>query len=162
MFERQVARGVEAANRKDVDAVMRYWADEGVLVLCGRSAVSGRYEGKAAIRSFFERLFDGLTEIEFTVRHVGFTNPVALTYRNTIFIEFHIHETNKTGTSIDTDAVAVLEVRRGKTVSHREFWFDPTAMEAIWGSSASASPIDASDGATGDDLLPEGALGGGV
>lgn len=144
MFEQQVARGLEAANRKDLDAVMRFWAEDGVLILCGKSAVSGRYEGKAAIRSFFERLFDGLTEIRFTVRHVGFTNPVALTYRNTIFVEFHIRETNRAGTSIDTDAVAVLDVRRGKTISQREFWFDPTAMETIWGPGLGASTSAAS------------------
>jgi ketosteroid isomerase-like protein len=113
--------------------VMRGWADDGVMVLGGRTALSGRYEGKAAIRECFARIFAGLDGSELMVQHVGFANPVALTLANTMFVAYHVRERSHDGQAFETDAIAVFQLRRGKAVHLTEYWLDPAGGEAIWG-----------------------------
>jgi ketosteroid isomerase-like protein len=132
MYEQRVQRSMEAMSRKDLAAVMRWWADDGVFELAGHTELSGRYEGKAAIEGLFRRIFDRLDVIRFTVKHVALVNPVGFTYNNTIFVESEVDETSTDGVTIRDQRIAVYEYRHGKVVSVREWAFDPTVIEAIW------------------------------
>jgi ketosteroid isomerase-like protein len=133
MYEQRAQRSMEAMNRKDLAAVMAPWADGGVFELAGHTTLSGRYEGKAAIEGLFRRIFQGLDAIRITVKHVALVNPVGFTYNNTIFIEYGVDETSPDGVTIHDERIAVTEYRHGKVVSMREWAFDPTIIEAIWG-----------------------------
>jgi len=136
VFEQLVQRNMEAFGRKDLAAVMRWWADDGILELAGHTPVSGRYEGRDAIAGFFRTVFERYASVRLTVRHVAFTNPVALTYRNTVYVESELEATSSEGVTIHDERIAVFEYRRGKVVSMREWAFDPTIIEAIWGHEA--------------------------
>ena len=57
-----VRRAFEAANRRDLDAVIRFFASDGVFA--GRG-VGGPFEGRAAIRSTFDDWFGAFEELEF-------------------------------------------------------------------------------------------------
>ena len=138
MFEQRAQRAAEAMNRKDLAAVLRPWADDGVFEMAGHTTRSGRYEGKAAIEAFFRRIFERLEVIKFTVRRVGLANPVGFTYNNTIFIEMEVEEVSTDGATLHTLSLGVYEWRRGKLVGVREWHFDPTAYESIWGRAESA------------------------
>jgi ketosteroid isomerase-like protein len=63
-------RAFEAVNRRDLDAVMGFFAPDAVLD--GR-AVGGLYEGRAAIRGFLEDWFDSFAELRMDVE-----DPVVL------------------------------------------------------------------------------------
>jgi len=61
----------EAANRRDLDAVISFYAPDAVFE--GRIA-GDNYEGRAAIRSFLENWFSAYEELEFKpedVRNLG-------------------------------------------------------------------------------------------
>ena len=57
-------RSIEAANRRDLDAVASSFAEDGTLD--GR-ALGDHFEGRAAIRSFLEDWFGTYQELEFGV-----------------------------------------------------------------------------------------------
>jgi ketosteroid isomerase-like protein len=58
----RVRRALEAANRRDLDAVIRFYASDAVFA--GR-AVGGPFEGRAAIRGTLEDWFGAYEELEF-------------------------------------------------------------------------------------------------
>jgi len=133
VFEQRVQRTFEAITRKDLAAVMKGWADDGVLEFPGRSTLGGRYEGRVAIEGFFRRWFERMSSIRLNVRHVGFSSP-ALTYRGTMFVEFDTDQVTVEGRALHTDVVGVYRLRRGKLTLYREFLFDATEAEVVWGS----------------------------
>lgn len=132
MFEQRAQRAMDAVSRKDLAAVMRGWADDGVLEFPGDSPLSGRYQGKQAIEGFFRRWFERMETIRLTVKHVGFASPT-LTYRGTAFIEFDTDQKTKDGYEFHTEVVGVYRYRGGKLTSYREFLFDPSQIETVWG-----------------------------
>ena len=136
MFEQRAQRSLEAIGRKDLAAVMRWWADDAVMEFMGHSPISGRYEGKPAIEDFYRREFAGLEAIRITVKHVAFASPVGFTYNNTVYIESAVDETSIDGVTIHDERIVVLEYCHGKVVSMREWAFDPTIFDAFWGSLA--------------------------
>jgi ketosteroid isomerase-like protein len=133
MLERQVQHTFEAMNRKDLAAVMKGWADDGVLEFPGRSSLSGRYEGKVAIEAFFRRWFERMASIRLTVKHVAFANPVALNYTNTMYVEFDTDQVTTDGVSFHTEVVGVYRLRRRKLTYYREYLFDPDLAITVWG-----------------------------
>ena len=145
MFERLAARSFEAMNRKDLPGVMRFWADDGVFEFPGHTPISGRIVGKPAIEAWFRRYFDRMASVRFTVRRAGIANPVGLTYSNTLYIEWDVDLTSVDGVTIHTSGVGVYTVRRGKLISVKDYVFDPSIGEAIWGRAetpATGVPLD--------------------
>lgn len=133
MFEQRMQRTFEAVSRKDLAAVMRGWAEDGVLEFPPGSTLGGRYEGKPAIEGFFRRWFERMASIRVTVRHVAFANPVALTLGTTMFVEFETDQRTTDGLTLHTEVVGVYRLRRGKLVSYREYILDPRAAAEVWG-----------------------------
>jgi uncharacterized protein (TIGR02246 family) len=62
-----VGRAFEAANRRDLDAVARSFAEDATFD--GR-ALGDRFDGRAAIRSFVEEWFGTYEELEFGLEEV--------------------------------------------------------------------------------------------
>ena len=139
MFEHRVQHSMEAMNHKDLAAVMQPWADDAVFEFLGHTPISGRYEGKPAIEDFFRQVFDGLETLQINVKHAAFANPVGLTYNNTVYIEYDVRETTRAGVTISDERISVIDYRHGKVVSMREWAFDPTIVEAVWGPAAGSA-----------------------
>lgn len=138
MFEQRVQRTFEAVGRKDLAAVMKGWADDGVLEFPGHSSLSGRYEGRPAIEGFFRRWFERMASIRVTVHRVGFSTP-ALSYGGTMFVEFVTDQVTTEGRAFHTEVLGVYRLRRGRLTHYREYLFDPSEAEAIWGPATSAT-----------------------
>ena len=136
MFEKRTQHNMDAMSRKDLAAVMRSWADDGVLEFTGHTPISGRYEGKPAVAEFFRTVFAGVESIRITVKHVAFANPVGLNYSNTVYVESEVDATSREGVTIHDERIAVIKYRHGKVVALREWAFDPTIVEAMWGRAA--------------------------
>ena len=62
-----VGRAFEAANRRDLDAVVNSFAEDAIFD--GR-ALGDRFDGRAAIRSFLEDWFGAYEELEFGIEEV--------------------------------------------------------------------------------------------
>jgi ketosteroid isomerase-like protein len=62
-----VGMAFEAANRRDIDAVVSSFAEDAIYE--GR-ALGDRFEGRAAIRSFLEEWFGSYEELEFGLEEV--------------------------------------------------------------------------------------------
>ena len=133
MFEGRVAKGFEAMDHKDVEAVMRGWADDGVFEYPGHSTLSGRMEGKPAIEAFMRALFERLDTWHFTIKHVALANPLGLAYTNTIFVEWDVDETSKAGIAAHNSGVTVFTYRRGKLVAARDYIFDTGIVDQVIG-----------------------------
>ena len=56
-----------AFNRHDVDAIVGYFADDGVFEHAKGPSIHGaRYAGKTALREFFQTLFDNVQDVQWT------------------------------------------------------------------------------------------------
>ena len=140
MFEGRVQRAMDALGRGDLAAIMAPWAPDGVLELAGHTPLSGRYEGRAAIEGLFRRLIEGTTTIRLTVRHVAVASPLGLTRNNTIYVESDVEETGVNGVTVHDEHIAVYTWRGGRLVALREWSFDPTIIEGIWGRADAGTP----------------------
>lgn len=133
MFEQLAARMFRPVNRKDLDGWMRAWADDAVFDFPGDSPISGHFEGKAAIEAWWRRWFDRMAQVRFTPVHVAFANPFGFSVANTVFTQLTVDVTTKDGLTAHADLVNVSRVRAGKIVEARDYFFDPSVEEAVWG-----------------------------
>lgn len=134
-----INRSFAALRRKDLSAVMNGWADDGVFEVPGRSARSGRYEGKAAISGFWERLFARMETFDIRVVHIAVARPYAFGPSNTAVVEWAVDEAAHDGTRIHLDGVSVIEVRGRHVVHARDYLFDPSPLEVMWGPQTSTT-----------------------
>jgi len=128
-----IRQSFAASRRKDLSVVMNSWADDGVWEFPGRSEMSGRYEGKAAISAFFDRVFARLETFDIRAVHIALARPYALGPSNTAVVEWVADEVAHDGTQIHLEGVVVIKVRGGHTVHARDYIFDPSPLEAMWG-----------------------------
>jgi len=133
MFEGLVQRKYDALNRRDLTAIMDWFADDAVFEFPGKSPVSGRFVGKPAIEAWWRRWVERYASVHFTVKHVAFGNPLALNIANTLFVLWDVEVTTKDGISAQASAVSFAKLRRGKAIYACDYFFDPTVLEPIWG-----------------------------
>jgi len=124
-------RGWDAMNRRDLDYVERYMADDVVIEIPGRPPIGGRFVGRKACREATERWMDSLASFEYRVVHLAVTNPLALGLTNTVLTEFVLVETTLDGRTHRARGIDVSEMKRGKLVAGRTYIFDLEAEEAI-------------------------------
>lgn len=133
MFEKLVARSYEAAGRKDLDAMMASWSDDAVWEYPGHSAMSGVFVGKAAITDWWRRWLDRMASVRFTVKHAALSNPIALTWSNTMLVEWEADITTTDGLSGHPCGVTAFEFRHGKCVHARDYFLDTALIDKVWG-----------------------------
>lgn len=139
LLERVAQRSYRAVNRKDLDSLMLAWAPDAVFEFPGRSSISGRFVGKPAIEAWWRRWFDRMRSVHFTVDRVALRNPIALTFANTMFVEWQADVVTYDGIRAHAAGVSVMRFRRGKIVHARDYFFDPTIEEAVWGPAQDAN-----------------------
>ena len=126
-----VRRAWAAANRRDLDYLLRYVADDAVMEVPGRPPVGGRFVGREAWRVGLERWQASLSSFRYRVIDVALKNPFALGLSNTIFTEFELEETALDGRTVTVRGVDVSEMVRGKWVADRTYVFDLEAEETM-------------------------------
>jgi ketosteroid isomerase-like protein len=134
-----VTQAFAALRRKDLAGVMKGWADGGVYEFPGHSAVSGRFEGKDAISARWERVFARLETFDIRAVHIAVARPYAFGPRNTGLVEWVADETAYDGTRIHLEGAAVLEIRGRHVVHARDYIFDLSPLEVMWGPPASTA-----------------------
>jgi ketosteroid isomerase-like protein len=130
MFEGMVQKQFDRAqNRLDVAAIMAMWNDDAVFEFPGRSAVSGRFQGRDALEAWWRRWVARYARARFTVRHVGI---VSLWPRVTL-IAWDFEGTTDDGIRVETSGVTLARARGGKISYAKDYLIDPRALEAVWG-----------------------------
>jgi ketosteroid isomerase-like protein len=130
--KREVRKGFKAMMRHDADKLMGMIHDDGVLEFPGSTVLAGRYEGKEAFRAWFERWFERMPEIRFTLNHVSVEKIFALGATNTLYVEWDLEERDHDGNSYQLSGVTAFDVVGGKAKRVKEYIFDPTVLEARW------------------------------
>lgn len=123
----------EAVSRKDVDAACRDIGEDVVFEFPGQSSISGRYDGRPAFRAYWLRLFDRYDTFTMTPKRIALARPYAFGLTNTVLMEWVVDVLANDGLSLRAEGVTVVEIRHGKAVHVRDYIFDPTLLELVWG-----------------------------
>ena len=118
-----VQAGMEALNRRHVSGFMIGWAEDAVWIYPGELSVSGRFEGKKAVKDWFENLMEQFPQLKFTVHSVSVSNLFALTGNNEAAVHWTVSLTNKNGHHLEYSGVTTLKIRKGKVAQGCDFLF---------------------------------------
>lgn len=129
----KVPRVFAAMRRMDMQALCRDMRDDVVFEFPGQSRLSGRYEGRKAFEGFWHRVFDRYQKFDIRPRRIALVHPYAFGASNIALAEWVMDGVTRDGLTVHLEGVAVIEVRRGKMVHARDYIFDPSLLEPIWG-----------------------------
>lgn len=125
--------GTNVMNERDVDAILKHWRDDAVMIYPGNTIVSGRHEGRAAMEKFFSRFMEQFPEhMEFTTNQTYIKNMLAIGLSNTVVAEFSVSYTNKHGERFENSGVSVVTIRNGKVAQIKDYYFDVERLNAAW------------------------------
>jgi ketosteroid isomerase-like protein len=141
LIKRALAKGYAAVSRQDLDAIADLFHEDAVLEFPGTTVMSGRYEGRAAIRAWFERWFATMPETRFALRHVSVENIFALTASNVVHAEWDLDEADREGNRYHVTGVTAFVIEGGKTRTAKDYIFDQPLLASIWPSTDPA-PAD--------------------
>jgi ketosteroid isomerase-like protein len=131
----RVPAGIEALNRKDLDAFLKDWAEDAILEYPGKiPGVGGIYEGKAAIQRFYQRDFEQFPELKITLTDIAVTNIFDFLGNNVVFTKWEADVTNRDGYRLQNSGITVMKIKRGKAVHVKQYIFDTgEEFSKAWG-----------------------------
>ncbi len=132
MFEAMMRGTYDAMERKDLDGVMKDFAEDAVFEYPGHTIVSGRHEGKAAIRAFFARLFDVMGSLHFTISHAAMSNPVGFTFSNVVYVAWVNEPATRGGRRGRVEGITAAHFHGGKVAYVRDYIFDVHGLDEFW------------------------------
>ena len=133
--KRNIPEGLEALNNRDIDAALKDWSDNAVLVYPGDiPGISGTHRGKAAIRAFYQRDFEQFPTLHLIPKQVAVTNLFDMTGNNVVIMSWDADATNRDGYRIQNSGVSVMEIQAGKLTHIQQYIFDTgEKFRTAWG-----------------------------
>lgn len=122
-----------AVSRKDLVAVGRDLEEDMSFEFPGGSTIAGRYDGRDAFLGFWERLFERYETFSLRPRRIALVRPYTVGLTNTALVEWEADAVTRDGLTAHANGVTVVDLRRGKLVRARDYIFDTTPFELIWG-----------------------------
>jgi ketosteroid isomerase-like protein len=138
LAKREVHKGFDALDRHDLETLMGMFHDDGVFEFPSDTIMGGRFEGKEAIRSWFERWYERIPKSQFTLRHISVENIFALGATNVAHAEWEVAETDHDGNTFHMTGVTAFEVVGGKARYVKDYIFDQDVLAQIWPSKAAS------------------------
>ena len=121
-------------NSRDLAAFLADWQEDATFTYPGNLSVSGEIKRKGAIIDWFTRFLDQFPKINIALKHVCLENPFDLSGTNVISAEYDNTVTNKDGHNFVYRGVSVITIKKGKTVSVRDYIFDLNDdFRSAWG-----------------------------
>ena len=134
LVKRMVPAAFKATNQHDIEAVLKNYSEDIILIYPGDVSVSGTYHGKDEVRAFLQRWFDQFPSVCFTVKSVTVSNLFDLIGNNVVAIEYEVDVVNRDGLKFHNSGVTVATVRRGKAVFSQDYFSDTGKnLRAVWG-----------------------------
>lgn len=107
---------LEAFNRHDLDAIMKYFADDCVLYLPrGAEPRGAHFEGKAEVRRGLATRFEGLPDVHYGDDRHWVCGDLGVS-------EWTVTGTTPSGAHVEARGVDLLEFRQGKIIRKDSFW----------------------------------------
>ena len=107
---------LDAFNRHDLDAIMRYFADDCVFYMPRGAGPRGdRYIGKEAVRAGLARRFEGLPDVHYGEDHHWVCGSFGVS-------EWTLTGTTASGKRLAVRGVDLLEFVEGKITRKDSFW----------------------------------------
>lgn len=132
LAKRKIAKAFDAIGRHDTDAVLRMFHGDGVFEFPGDTVLGGCFKGQEAIRVWFERWFDRMPGIRFTLRHISVENIFAVGATNVVHVEWDLDETDRAGHPYHLTGVTAFDVVGGKARWVKDYIFDQNLLASIW------------------------------
>lgn len=132
LAKRAVAKAFDAIDRHDTLAVVGMFREDGTFEFPGHSALSGCFKGQEAIQAWFERWFQRMPQIHFTLRHISVEDIFALSGTNTVHVEWDLDEADQAGRRYHITGVTAFDVVGGKARSVKDYIFDQDLVTSIW------------------------------
>ena len=140
LAKRAVASAFDALNRKDLEAFMAGWRDDGVFIYPGDIPESGVFSGRAAVEGWFRRFFEQYQRITFDVHAICLANPFDFLGDNVAAAYWDISLLNKEGHQGTNSGVTVITIKGGKVLRVQDFIFDlGEAFHRNWSAPFSAA-----------------------
>lgn len=122
--KKAIASAFEAMNRHDLSKFMSGWRDDGVFIYPGEIPVSGTFQGKSDLESWFRNFFEQFPRIQFDVQDICVRNIFALTGNNVVAVHWNIQLTNRDGIEGQNSGVTLITIKGGKVFQVKDFIFD--------------------------------------
>lgn len=126
------ATGSKPINSRNVEELLSHWSDDAVLVYPGNMPFSGEIRGKAMLTAFFEIYMEQFPELEFTTDNTFISNIYALGISNKLATEISVRYTNRFGKSFTNTVMSSLEIKGGKLVYDKDYYYDIDSLNAAW------------------------------
>jgi ketosteroid isomerase-like protein len=135
LAKRNIPKGFEALNKKDIDSYLKDWAEDAVMIYPGDvPGVSGTHNGIEAIRAFYKHEFEQFSSINLTPNNITVSNIFDLTGDNVVTVDWDAEVTNVNGYQIKNRGVTIMKFRRAKLLHAEMFVFDTgDRFRKIWG-----------------------------
>ena len=131
--KRKTSSVYASLNRRDLSKSLANWAADATFVYPGSISVSGKIEGKKAIEEWFKKFLEQFPKVNITVKNVYIQNIFALGATNVVAVEWDEAVTNREGRSFQYSGVTIINIKRGKATSVREYIFDNEVLKKAWG-----------------------------
>ena len=121
---KSIAASFEAMNQQDLDKFMSAWRDDGVFIYPGEISESGTFEGKDAVRNWFQNFFNKHQKIQFDVYDICVKNIFDLTGTNVAAVHWDMNLINLDGREGQNSGVTVIHIKGGKVFLVKDYFFD--------------------------------------
>ena len=121
--KRSVEGGIDALNRRDIPGFMGAWAEDAEWFYPGTLSVSGRFQGKPAVRGWFDHLMLQFPQLKFSLHSVSIAHLFDVVGENVAAAHWDISVTNRHGYTLGYSGVTMLTIRKGKVVSGSDYLF---------------------------------------
>jgi len=133
VVKKKIRASFDCLNHRDLDGFLVNWAEETQFVYPGNIPVSGEFEGKEAVREWFQRFLDRFPGIVFALNSVCVKNTCALGLTNVVMAEWDIVLNDHEGQEIRNNGVSVVNLKRGKATLVRTYLLDLEVDRKAWG-----------------------------
>ena len=132
--KRTTRAAYEALNQHDLETFLKGWHEDATFIYPGDIKVSGKHEGKTAIREWFQTFMNQFPKFEFKVKRVAVTNIFDVVGSIVVITEWDAKITNKDGFSSENSGTTVTESKNGKAIHVKDYLFNANEVwRKVWG-----------------------------
>ncbi len=124
--------GSSPINSRNVEELLSHWSDDAVLIYPGNLPFSGEIRGREMLTVFFEIYMEQFPELEFTTKNSYIDNIFSLGLSNKLATEVDVKYTNRFGKTFENSVMSSLEVKGGKLVYDKDYYYDIDALNQAW------------------------------
>jgi len=132
--KKSVYNAYKKLNSRDLTKFLADWENDATFSYPGNMLVSGEIKGKDAINEWFTRYLDQFSKINIALKHVCMENLFDFSGTNVISAEYESTVTKKDGQDYVYRGVSIITIKKGKTLSVRDYIFDLNdEFRSAWG-----------------------------